>query len=68
MPLILVFFEQTIHVYLIMASLILILVRVPGPQISTSNNEYRGQCPIPIFTSEGTNTHQLVSGVFSLIA
>ena len=68
MPLILVFFEQTTHVYSIMASLILILVRAPGSQISTSNDEYRGQCPIPIFTSEGTNNHQRVFGVFSLIA
>ena len=68
MPLILVFFEQTIHVYSIMASLIPILVRVPGSQISTSNDEHQGQCRIPIFTGEGTNDHQLVSGVFSLIA
>ena len=68
MPLISVFFEQTIHVNSIMAPLILILVRAPGSQISTSNDEYRGQCPIPIFTSEGTDTHQLVSGVFSLKA
>ena len=67
MPLISVFFEQTMYVYSIMASLILIIVLVPPSQISTSKDGFRGQCPIPICTSEGTNNHQLVSGVFAFV-
>ena len=45
MPVKSVFFEQTIHVYFIMASLILILVRVPDPQMSTSDEDFEANVP-----------------------